>query len=141
KKPGHVLLPGRQLCGEVQVADIGIPDAVLASLPVAAFQNGPGLWLQRYPWPAPDGHKYQRGHALIVGGRLMTGAARLAAMACSRAGAGLVTIAAPASAWPVYAGSMTSVLVHPLREAGSLDEILSDGRINVVVVGPGAGVS
>src|SRR5690606_31587246 len=135
------LMPGRELCGDVQVADIGIPGAVLAPLQADVFENGPGLWLPRYPWPAPDGHKYQRGHALVVGGRVMTGAARLAAMACARAGAGLVTIAAPASAWPVYAAAMTSVMVHPVRESGALDDILADGRINVVVVGPGAGVS
>ncbi len=141
KKPAHVLMPGRQLCGAVQVADIGIPESVLASLPVTAFENGPPLWLPRYPWPSLEGHKYQRGHALVVGGRIMTGAARLAALACARAGAGLVTIAAPASAWPIYAGAMTSVMVHPMRESGSLDEILADGRINTIAVGPGAGVS
>ncbi|AEC19499.1 carbohydrate kinase, YjeF-like protein [Pusillimonas sp. T7-7] len=141
KKPAHVLFPGRQLCGDVQVADIGILDSVLDSLPLATFQNGPGLWLSRYPWPALEGHKYQRGHALVVGGRLMTGAARLAAMACARVGAGLVSIAAPAAVWPVYASNMTSIMVHLLRESGALDEILTDGRINVLVVGPGAGVS
>lgn len=141
KKPGHVLMPGRQLCGEIILADIGIPDAVQSSLSVSTFENGPGLWLARYPWPAHDGHKYQRGHALVLGGRLMTGAARLAALACARAGAGLVTIAAPAQAWPVYAAAMTSVMVLPMRDSGTLDDILADGRKNVIVVGPGAGVS
>lgn len=71
----------------------------------------------------------------------MTGAARLTAMACARAGAGLVTIAAPASVWPIYAGAVTSVMVHPMRDSGMLDEILSDARINSIVVGPGAGIS
>src|SRR5690606_36759949 len=120
---------------------IVIPATVLDSLPVSAFQNGPGLWQPRYPRPSLEGQKYQRGRVLVVGGRLMTGAARLAAMACARVRAGLVTIAAPATVWPVYAGDMTSVMVHPLRESASLDEILSDGRVNAVVAGPGAGVS
>src|SRR3546814_19840826 len=71
----------------------------------------------------------------------MTGAARLAAQACARIGAGLVTVAAPASAWPIYAAALTSVMVHPLRESGALDEILADARINAVVVGSGAGIS
>ncbi|NYT57618.1 NAD(P)H-hydrate dehydratase [Alcaligenaceae bacterium] len=141
KKPAHVLMPGRQLCGELVVADIGIPDTVLADVPIGAYQNGPGLWLSHYPRPSLDGHKYQRGHALIVGGRIMTGAARLAATACARVGAGLVSIAAPATVWPVYAASMTSIMVHPMHESGALDDILSDGRINALLLGPGAGVS
>src|SRR3546814_18123756 len=71
----------------------------------------------------------------------MTGAGRLAAQACARIGAGLVTVAAPASVWLMYAAALTSVMVHPLRESGALDEILADARINAVVVGPGAGIS
>ena len=59
------------------------------------FENGPALWLARYPWPRPAGHKYSRGHALVLGGAVMTGAARLAARAAQRVGAGLVTVAAP----------------------------------------------
>lgn len=141
KKPAHLLMPGRQLCGELVVADIGIPDTVLADLPVGVHQNGPDLWLPRYPRPSLNGHKYQRGHALIVGGRIMTGAARLAAMACARVGAGLVSIAAPASVWPVYAASTNSIMVHPMPDSGSLDPILADGRINALLLGPGAGVS
>ena len=141
KKPGHVLMPGRQLCGELVVADIGIPAEVLKDLPISSFQNGPELWLSRYPVPSPHEHKYQRGHALVVGGRTMTGAARMAAMACARAGAGLVSIAAPATVWPVYAASLTSIMVQPMHESGTLDTILSDTRINAVLLGPGAGIS
>src|SRR5690606_11740613 len=94
-----------------------------------------------FPWPAVSGHKYQRGHALVVGGRLMTGAARLASMACARIAAGLVTIAAPAAAWRVYASASARIMVQPMRESGGLEDILADARKNVVVVGPGAGVS
>ncbi len=71
KKPGHLLLPGRVLCGTLVVADIGIPAAVLAA--PATHENGPALWLDAYPWPAVDGHKYRRGHAVVLGGAVMTG--------------------------------------------------------------------
>lgn len=141
KKPGHVLMPGRALCGEVVVADIGIAADVLDDIAPQVFENAPALWLASYPWPAVSGHKYQRGHVLVVGGRLMTGAARLASMACARMGAGLVTIAAPASSWQVYAAGSASIMVQPMRESGGLEDILADARKNVIVVGPGSGVS
>lgn len=141
KKPGHVLEPGRSLCGRVCVAQIGIPAAVLTAIGPSVFENAPLLWRHAYPWLAVDTHKYKRGHALIVGGRLMTGAARLTAMACARTGAGLVTVAAPMATWAVYASALTSVMVHPIKENGSLEDILADPRINVVAIGPGAGIS
>ncbi len=141
KKPGHLLLPGRQLCGEVILADIGIPQAALDPARPPLYENHPELWLPQYPWPDISGHKYQRGHVLIVGGKLMTGAARLSAMGAARAGAGLVTLAAPASAWAVYAGALTSVMVQPFDEAQELASLLADVRKSVIVVGPGAGVS
>jgi len=139
-KPGHLLMPGRALCGELVVADIGIPDGVLATVRPDTFHNQPALWGNRYPWPAMDGHKYQRGHALVIGGQLMTGAARLAARAAARVGAGLVTIAAPAAVWPIYASASLSIMVQAIRESGTIEDILSDPRKNAIVVGPGAGV-
>ncbi|WP_454690094.1 NAD(P)H-hydrate dehydratase [Achromobacter aloeverae] len=141
KKPGHLLLPGRQLCGELVLADIGIPDDVLEQVPPRAHENDPALWLARFPWPRVDGHKYARGHALVVGGAVMTGAARLSAMAAARAGAGLVTVAAPMSAWPVYATALTGIMVQPLAHAGALDDVLADTRKNAIAIGPGAGVT
>ncbi|UYO95280.1 NAD(P)H-hydrate dehydratase [Pollutimonas sp. M17] len=141
KKPGHVLMPGKSLCGRLLLADIGIPASVLDDIGPALFENAPDLWLPLFPWPSEQGHKYQRGHALVVGGRIMTGAARLAAQACARIGAGLVTVAAPASVWPIYATALTGIMVHPMRESGGLDDILADARINAVIVGPGAGIS
>ena len=87
KKPGHLLLPGRVLCGEVMVADIGTPPAVLEQIAPDTFENDPGLWLSVLPRPQDSGNKYTRGHALISGGYPMTGAARMAARAAARAGA------------------------------------------------------
>ncbi|WP_397473126.1 NAD(P)H-hydrate dehydratase [Pusillimonas sp.] len=141
KKPGHVLLPGRQLCGQVTLADIGIRPEVIEGMDEITFENEPALWHGMFPWPRVDDHKYSRGHVLVVGGEIMTGAARLSAMGAARVGAGLVTVAAPAPAWPVYAAALTSVMVQPLDDASNLTDILADVRKNVLVAGPGAGVS
>jgi ADP-dependent NAD(P)H-hydrate dehydratase / NAD(P)H-hydrate epimerase len=139
KKPGHLLLPGRALCGELVLIDIGIPASVLGAIASRTHENGPAVWRDLYPWPALAGHKYSRGHALIAGGEIMTGAARLAARSAQRAGAGLVTVAAPASAWPIYAAALTSVIVQPLAHAEDFAGLLADQRRNAILVGPGAG--
>ena len=138
KKPGHLLLPGRELCGETVCADIGIPDRLLADSGAACWENGPDLW--QFPWPEMSGHKYSRGHTLILGGALLTGAARLAAMAAMRIGAGLLTVAAPRTAWSVYAASLTSAMVQPIKDADDFGALLSDTRRNAILLGPGAGL-
>lgn len=140
KKPGHLLYPGKSLCGKVIVADIGIPDAVLDTLLPATHENDPQLWLRDFPWPDVQGHKYHRGHVLVVGGQTMTGAGRLSARAAARIGAGLVTVAAPVFSWAVYASALESIMVKPFTDMASLQEIYADTRKNVLVIGPGAGV-
>jgi ADP-dependent NAD(P)H-hydrate dehydratase / NAD(P)H-hydrate epimerase len=139
RKPGHLLLPGRLHCGETLVAQIGIPSAVLATVAPDTAGNHPGWWFDKFPRPGATGHKYSRGHALIAGGAVMTGAARLAARAAARAGAGLVTIAAPAPAFPIYAAALTGVIVAPVTGAGQFDGLLADRRRNAALIGPGAG--
>jgi NAD(P)H-hydrate epimerase len=141
KKPGHLLLPGRALCGEVVVADIGTGAGVLESIAPLLFENAPALWHAALPRAAAGGNKYGRGHALIYGGGIMTGAARMAARAAGRAGAGLVTIAVPERAWAVYAGALTSIMVLPLEPPEDLAPVLADPRLNALLIGPGAGVS
>ncbi|MBC8131019.1 MAG: NAD(P)H-hydrate epimerase, partial [Rhizobiaceae bacterium] len=64
RKPGHLLQPGRWLCGRVSVADIGIADGVLDAIAPKAFANGPALWPAAFRAPAAEGHKYARGHAV-----------------------------------------------------------------------------
>ena len=144
KKPGHVLQPGKALCGEVLVVDIGTPDSVWDHITPRSFENAPGLWAHSLPALHPEANKYTRGHALIVGGYPTTGASRLAARAAARSGAGLTTIAVPDVALPVYAAAMTSVMVSPMRAATAQQDLLrllSDLRFKALLIGPGAGVN
>jgi hydroxyethylthiazole kinase-like uncharacterized protein yjeF len=141
KKPGHVLLPGRALCGETVVADIGIPAAVFESLSIDTWENHPTLWRANLPQAKSAGNKYTRGHALLYGGYPTTGAARMAARAAARIGAGLTTIAVPEVAFPVYAAALTSIMVHPIRQVGDLGRLLCDPRYTAFLIGPGAGVN
>ncbi len=140
KKPAHLLLPGAALCGEIVVADIGIGDEALESVKPQAAENAPALWRGDFPVPKAEGHKYARGHALIYGGAVMTGAARLAARAAQRMGAGLVTLAAPPEAVPVYAGALESVIVRQAVHAQDFRALLDDAKRNAVLIGPGLGV-
>ena len=136
KKPGHLLLPGRGLCGETVVAYIGIPpEAANTQL----HENTPSLW--HYPWPKAEGHKYARGHAVVVSGPAhATGATRLAARAALRVGAGLVSVASPPDAVAVNAAHLTAIMIKPFDGADGLAKLLSDKRLNAVVIGPGLGV-
>jgi len=136
KKPGHLLLPGRALCGEIVLADIGIPaDAVATQL----HENTPALWT--YPWPRADGHKYDRGHCVVVsGGPTATGAGRLAARGALRIGAGLVTVASPPNAVMVNAAHLTAIMLQPFDGAEGLAKLLQDKRLNSIVIGPALGV-
>lgn len=141
KKPGHLLLPGRLLCGEVVVTDIGTHPCVLDSIAPQTFENDPSLWRDDLPQPQNGGNKYTRGHALIWGGYPMTGAARMAARAAARVGAGLTTIAVPEVALAVYATALTSIMVHPVAHPEDLASLLADSRISAFLIGPGAGSS
>ena len=137
KKPGHLLLPGRILCGVLVVADIGIPPEAAS---VSLHENSPGLWT--YPWPRLDGHKYARGHCVVVSGSgHATGAARLAARGALRMGAGLVSVASPPDALAVNAAQLTAIMVKPADGVEGLAALLQDKRLNAVVMGPGMGVS
>lgn len=131
-KPGHFLLPGRDLCGEFELADIGLPDAVLANLSAATWLNLPGIW--RLPALNSSDHKYSRGHVTVLGGAAMTGAARLAAAAARRGGAGLVTLAAKQGA-DVYRTGEPGLIVSD----APLEALLADERRHVWVCGPGLG--
>jgi ADP-dependent NAD(P)H-hydrate dehydratase / NAD(P)H-hydrate epimerase len=141
KKPGHVLLPGRELCGDIVVADIGIPPVAFDSLAIDTWENDPSLWRAALPRAKSSGNKFTRGSALLCGGYPMTGAARMAARAAARVGAGLTTIAVPEIAFSVYASALTSIMVQPLTRDGDLARLLSDQRYTAFLIGPGAGVN
>jgi hydroxyethylthiazole kinase-like uncharacterized protein yjeF len=141
RKPAHVLLPGRLHCGKLSVADIGIPATTLATIKPQTFINEPELWSGSFPVPRAGGHKYSRGHAVVVsGGIASTGAARMAARSALRTGAGLVTIASPREALAVNAAASLAVMVRPVDGASELADFLADARRNVIVLGPGGGV-
>lgn len=137
KKPGHLLLPGRLFCGETVVADIGIPAAVLDEIAPATFVNDPALWLGAYRWPTLLDHKYRRGHVLVVAGARMTGAAKLASSGALRAGAGLVTVASPPQAEPIFQSAMAGLLTEPFADLASFKAILESRRKTVYLLGPG----
>ena len=142
RKPGHLLFPGRDLCGQTDLADIGIPATVLDEIAPNTYHNVPALWLDLLPVPRSDGHKYGRGHAVVVSGpAFSTGAARLGARGALRVGAGLVTVASPGDAALVNAAHLTAIMLTKLSERRSLAELLQDKRLNSVLVGPGAGVT
>jgi ADP-dependent NAD(P)H-hydrate dehydratase / NAD(P)H-hydrate epimerase len=141
RKPAHLLLPGRIYCGRVRVADIGIDTSVLAEIHPQTFENIPQFWRTSFPVPKVDGHKYARGHAIVVSGDIAaTGAARMSARGALRAGAGLVTLASPGDALDINASALTAVMVRSIDTVVEFGELLTDKRLNTCVIGPGAGV-
>jgi hydroxyethylthiazole kinase-like uncharacterized protein yjeF len=140
-KPGHLLLPGRPLAGAIRLADIGIPEAALASIAPKTFVNAPAVWGQALPRPNAASHKYERGAALILSGSgHHTGAARLAARAALRVGAGIVSVASPPDAVAVNAAQLTAVMVAPFANAREFEALIADERRRAIALGPGAGV-
>jgi NAD(P)H-hydrate epimerase len=127
------------MAGDIVVSDLGVADAVYASIPATIFANEPDLWRHAFPWPTVGSHKYTRGHAVVLGGTKITGAARLAAHAAQRVGAGLVTIAADPSVVPLYAAWRADLLVAAVATPQDFTDLLSDKRLNAVLLGPGSG--
>lgn len=136
-KPGHLLLPGRLLCGVVHVADIGIPAAVLDTIRPQQWLNDPALWRTVLPVPRVDGHKFARGHVLVRGGPL-AGAARLAGHAALRIGAGLVTLAQPREAL-LQGGGPDALMRLPCEGIPDWRRAIADKRRNALLLGPGNG--
>ncbi|MEH6632159.1 MAG: NAD(P)H-hydrate dehydratase [Halopseudomonas aestusnigri] len=138
KKPGHLLYPGRKICGEVSVVDIGIKQDCLKKITPNIAENNPCLWMDKIPQYSFDKNKYCFGHSLIWGGK-MTGAARLSSLAALRVGSGLVSVLCPEKDQLVYALTSSSLIVHALEGDADIDNVLSDKRINSLVIGPGGG--
>ena len=140
-KPGHLLSSGGGKPGRLAFADIGIPDAALEAIGPKNLANQPKVWRDALPALGAASHKYTRGAALVLSGDAhRTGAARLAARAALRVGAGLVTIASPTEAVAVNAAHETAVMVAPFDGEKGFGELLADPRRNAILIGPGAGV-
>ncbi|TCV65481.1 hydroxyethylthiazole kinase-like uncharacterized protein yjeF/hydroxyethylthiazole kinase-like uncharacterized protein yjeF [Neorhizobium sp. R1-B] len=141
RKPGHLLLPGRSLCGDIEVFDIGIPVRIIRSVAGRICENSPLLWRDLVPAPEAATHKYRRGHLVVFSGEgTKTGAARLAATAGLKAGAGLVTVGSPADALPVNASSLTAVMLHQIDDLDDLQNWTASAKLSAFVLGPGFGV-
>ncbi len=141
-RPGHFLGEGARLCGEVRVIPIGIPPVVLeeVSSKPAIYRNHPTCWPFELAKSDPLKHKYDYGHTVVVGGPPGAGgAARLAAGAALRAGAGLVTIALEPGAVPENAARLDAVMVRSVAQAAEFEAMLGDDRIRSILIGPGAG--
>ena len=134
RKIAHVIEPGRALCGAVVVADIG-----LESSPTRLFENGPDLWLHRFPWPTRASHKHSRGRLIVISGEMWsTGAARLSARAGLRIGAGLVTLFSPPDALLVNAAHLEAIMLRPFDTDVELEAAAAEA--DAAVIGPAAGV-
>ncbi|WP_431299307.1 NAD(P)H-hydrate epimerase [Tabrizicola sp. BL-A-41-H6] len=131
-KLGHHLSDGPSHCGRVRVCDIGLDhgNGTIRTVEPDTF----GLMKR-------DGHKYTYGHALVLSGPTgRGGAARLAARGALRIGAGLVTVGCPVEALPEHAARLDAVMLREAPDAAALGEVLEDGRINALCLGPGMGV-
>ena len=132
-KPGHLLADGPLICGELVVADIGLRPRPTGE---------PPLRIARFTArPKRHGHKYDHGHALILTGPAgRGGAARLAARAALRIGAGLVTMGCPGDALAELAAPPDALMRRVVEDAGGLREMLADRRIGALCLGPGMGI-
>lgn len=140
-KPGHLLLPGRDLCGTMEVFDIGIPMRLVMAEAENIFENGPWLWGKVLPRLEAESYKFRRGHLGIFSGpATATGAARLSAMAGLKTGAGLVTLAAPEAALAANAAHLTAIMLRPVENINALEAWIADPRLSAFVLGPGFGV-
>jgi len=136
KKRAHVLMPARDLCGEIVLADIGAPDSVVDALKLSLWENHPKLW--RIPWPGSEAHKHTRGAVSVAsGGHAHTGAARLAARGALRVGAGLVTVLSPKDAMAENAAHLTAIMLREATSVQSYAETAS--RADALIIGPAFG--
>ena len=147
-KLGQMIYPGVVCCGELVVAEIGIPQVFLDELAAGILLDGKEV-CNFLPSRPEAGHKGTFGHLLLVAGSCgKSGAAVLAAEAALRTGAGLVTVAAPASLQTTLAIKLTEAMTAPLDEvdgaltATALPQIAALWQDKkVLALGPGLGRS
>lgn len=139
KKLAHMLQPSKNFCGKLHVVTISISDEIIAGLKTTIFENAPALWLKDFPLPGPESHKYTRGHAVVYGGPLRTGAACLAAYAAQRAGAGAVTLTTRPESAAIYRQYRASLMVDAWETQDDLRAALRGERKTALLLGPGGG--
>ncbi len=140
RKPGHLLMPGRELCGALEVFDIGIPLRILDAHKGSVAENNPFVWRDALPRAGMETHKFRRGHLTVFSGPAhATGASRMTALSALKAGAGIVTVAAPKAALDVLSVTLTAVMNVPMDNADDLRVWLDDERHGAFVLGPGFG--
>jgi hydroxyethylthiazole kinase-like uncharacterized protein yjeF len=124
----------------VIAAEIGFGDFVEQAGGGRLHENGPARWAHKLNWPGADAHKHRRGRLVVVTGPISsTGAARLAAQAGVRAGAGQVTLLCPPAAVVVVAGAVVAPLTASFADVHELVDLAE--RADAVVIGPAAGVN
>ena len=138
RKPGHLLHPGRDLCGTVWVIEIGIETDLLDAIKPVARVIGPALWSGQISAPGPEDHKYTRGHVLVIAGE-MAGAARLSALAARRSGAGLVTTLGPSGTEDLLAADAPGMIVAMLPKPDAIAGFVKRRKVAAIVIGPGLG--
>lgn len=140
EKIAHRTWPGAGLCGRITLVDIGIPHAFLDLAEHQVARNLPGDLA--IPPRRRDGHKGVFGHTLVVAGSIgKAGAAILSARGAQATGAGLVTVACPATVQPQVASQLTEAMTWPLPEQAGWITPLREAfqGIGSLAVGPGLG--
>ncbi len=142
-RPGHFLGEGGGRTGRLLVLPIGIPVRILDRVAGKSriIRNHPAAWPFRVgrPHGSPK-HKYRYGHVLVYAGPPgRGGAARLAARAALRTGAGLATVVPPQAAVPEHAAQLDAVMVHGIETARDWTALLRQRGASAAVIGPGAG--
>lgn len=136
-KPGHALYPGRGLCGQIEVVDIGIDPTATVETGYVAQLTG-GYLSAALGTVAADANKFDKGHALVVcGPPEKAGAGFLAATAALRVGAGLTTLAAPKTVMDGSIGRHPSLMRARCEVVADLARLLSNPKLSSCLLGPG----
>ncbi len=140
-KQGHYLYPGREICGELYIDNIGIPERVNEELSVNQHINTPEQWSSIGRSKQQNSHKYNHGSVMVVSGaKTMRGAAVLSSNAAMRAGAGLVTIAEAKDDLEVHPRSFAAIMQIEVPKTDSQEEwakVQKQKKVSATLIGPG----
>lgn len=149
-KTGLLLYPGREYCGDIELADISMPVKLVEEYQSDKYRLTDEIVRELLPLRKANAHKGDAGRVVICAGSPgYTGAAALASDAAVKAGAGLVSLYTPLSSRDVLAIKLTEVMVHGLLErmpgilgGGAASDVASSAEAaDVLAIGPGLGTS